>query len=67
MSGEYLIWSIEHTAWWRPGEMGYTLSLAEAGRYSRARAESIVSDANIRHFHECMIPIEAIGALEVSK
>lgn len=57
---EYLIWSIEHGAWWRPEHFGYTLRLYEAGRYSREEAERIVTKANIVNFHECLIPIEAV-------
>jgi hypothetical protein len=37
-SGEYLIWSNEHGAWWRSGSQGYTTSLQQAGRYSREDA-----------------------------
>ncbi len=34
----YLIWSNEHRAWWRPNARGYTLQLEKAGRYSRDEA-----------------------------
>jgi hypothetical protein len=61
---EYLIWSMEHDAWWRPGEMGYTPVLREAGQYSETRARAIVQRANIVECHECMIPIEAVGLRE---
>ena len=61
MAREYLIWSIEHDAWWRPGEMGYTTTLREAGRYSKHQASVIVGHANLVKFHECMIPVEALG------
>ena len=54
---EFLIWSIEHTAWWRPGRCGYTCKLEEAGRYSRAEAADIVEHANIASFNECAIPL----------
>ena len=56
----YVIWSIEHTAWWAPGECGYTTSLQDAGRYPRARAAQIVARANLARFHECMIPVTAL-------
>jgi hypothetical protein len=56
----FLIWSIEHTAWWRPGKMGYTPHLEEAGRYGAADADAIVRRANIVKFHECAIPVEAV-------
>jgi hypothetical protein len=57
---EYVIWSIEHTAWWRPLWIGYTTVLKEAGRYSKQEAARIVANANIYKFHECMIPVEAL-------
>jgi inosine-uridine nucleoside N-ribohydrolase len=53
---QYLIWSIEHTAWWRPDEWGYTTQLAEAGTYSRERAAEIVLKAR---GNECMIPLQS--------
>ena len=62
---EFLIWSIEHGAWWRPGGMGYTRRLDEAGRYSSTEAEAIVRRANGPHLkpgeaNECAIPIECV-------
>lgn len=42
---DYLIWSNQHGAWWRPNERGYTNSLDEAGRYDRATAQRIVDRA----------------------
>jgi hypothetical protein len=43
---DWLIYSHEHGAWWKPFEHGYTHDLAEAGRYIQARAEQICRDAN---------------------
>jgi len=60
MTDQYVIWSIEHTAWWAPRAMGYAPTLAGAGVYSRGEAETIVARANIRAFHECMIPVDAV-------
>jgi hypothetical protein len=69
----FLIWSIEHTAFWRPGQTGYTRTLAEAGRYSETEADAIVARANYgsggpsivdrrpRVCHECKIPIECVA------
>lgn len=57
---EYLIWSIEHDAWWAPHWNGYTKDLTAAGRYSKHVAEQIVRQANIMSFNECMIPIECV-------
>lgn len=52
----YLIWSEEHHAWWRPAERGYTSQMREAGRYSKERAYSIVTAANLIGFNEIAIP-----------
>lgn len=46
MADEFLIWSEEHGAWWRPARAGYTQSMAKAGRYSRREADAIVLNAN---------------------
>jgi hypothetical protein len=60
----FLIWSMEHGAWWRPGRVGYTEKLADAGQYSRAEACEIVARANYPPgvCHECMIPLSALVA-----
>lgn len=42
----YLIWSIEHTAWWKPSSRGYTRHKSEAGRYSLDEAVKIANGAN---------------------
>lgn len=60
---EFVIWSIEHDAWWRPGKCGYTCKLEEAGRYAREEAAAIVEGANIVSFNECMIPIECVDLI----
>lgn len=44
-SEDYLVWSNEHRAWWKPGGHGYTRGLVEAGRFTRANALRICSDA----------------------
>ena len=31
---DWLIWSVEHSAWWMPARNGYTIRYSEAGRYS---------------------------------
>lgn len=62
---DYVIWSIEHTAWWRPHSLGYCAALSEAGRYAKADAERIVERANIVAFHECMIPVDALAGGDV--
>lgn len=42
----YLIWSNEHGAWWRPNMAGYTVKLADAGRYTRREAVGICQMAH---------------------
>jgi hypothetical protein len=61
MTDAYVIWSMEHQAWWRASRFGYVATLAEAGRFSREEAAAIVERANIVKCHECMIPVEAFG------
>lgn len=43
---DWLIWSVEHKAWWRKCEFGYTKKRAEAGTYTQERAEEICRRAN---------------------
>lgn len=38
MEEEYLVWSNEHRAWWRPRAAGYTIHMESAGRYTRDEA-----------------------------
>lgn len=38
---QYLVWSHEHGAWWRPKSNGYTIDMRQAGRYSREEAIKI--------------------------
>lgn len=45
MEQEYLVWSNEHGAWWRPKSAGYTRNRDEAGRYTRREAISICANA----------------------
>jgi hypothetical protein len=42
---DYLIWSNEHVAWWRPGGLGYTHDPENAGRYERDEALAICRKA----------------------
>lgn len=53
---KFLIWSIEHGAWWAPARSGYTVNIREAGRYTWGEAKAIVDDANIVTTNECVIP-----------
>jgi hypothetical protein len=57
----YLIWSIEHTAWWAPHRRGYVRDPREAGQYSQGEAIEIVKSANLHDtFNECMIPVSYV-------
>ena len=60
MNQEYLIWSIEHGAWWGPQWRGYTQDLSAAGIYSRIEAEAILRQANLVRTNECMIPVACV-------
>lgn len=42
---QYLVWSNEHRAWWRPNSAGYTRDVRQAGRYDRATAIEISGSA----------------------
>lgn len=55
----YIIWSIEHDAWWCTLERGYTKERRNAGTYTYAEARKIVDSANIGNHdipNEAMIP-----------
>jgi len=60
----YVIWSIEHDAWWLPNEWGYTRHMKNAGMFPQGRAKQIISNANAHrgqgNDHECMIPVECV-------
>ena len=43
---KWLIWSIEHGAWWGPNQTGYYKLKDNAGRYSKEDAVEIVMTAN---------------------
>lgn len=44
---DWLIWSLEHEAWWKPGKSGYTRNVLEAGRYTQLEAIEICHEANL--------------------
>lgn len=64
--GHFLIWSIEHEAWWAPNECGYVRELDKAGVYDGQRARQIVERANTRTFNECLIPLACTMVGETS-
>jgi hypothetical protein len=45
MADLYLVWSHEHSGWWRKGGAGYTPHLSQAGHYTRAEALRIATMA----------------------
>lgn len=45
---QWLIWSNEHGAFWRPRSCGYTRKVEEAGRYSKEEAQKICDNAGYR-------------------
>lgn len=57
---KYYIWSIEHQAWWKPGHMGYTINISEAGKFVEDEAIKICEKANIVKTQETMIPVSCI-------
>jgi hypothetical protein len=57
---QYVIWSIEHGAWWRPGRSGYTPRVTSAGCYDQTEAEAILARANFVRVNECAIPVECV-------
>ena len=46
-NARWLIWSMEHGAWWAPNSAGYVRQWNRAGRYSFLAALEIVNQANI--------------------
>lgn len=63
---KYLIWSNEHSAWWKPAGRGYTLKMAEAGTYSEAEAVDIcrgaMGSSSVMPPPEVMFPAAVGGA-----
>jgi len=47
MKNLWLIWSIEHNAWWCSNHNGYTKERSKAGAYTFKEALKIVAGANI--------------------
>lgn len=58
MNGDprWLVWSIEHDSWWRPGGRGYTKLKREAGRFTLEDAVANVHSG----FTQSDVPEEAI-------
>ena len=56
---KWLIWSIEHQAYWSPNSHGYTISRDSAGRYGYDEAADICYKAN-RHLRDTTAPFETM-------
>lgn len=60
----FLIWSVEHDAWWAHAENGYVVHVQNAGLYSEERARAICEKANRYvpqgQVHEVMIPYKSV-------
>lgn len=61
---EYIIWSHDHRAWWKPGGWGYTTLTHLAGRFSKEVAEQFVQHANIVAVKEVMMEAPTNAAEE---
>lgn len=46
VKADWLVWSNEHGAWWKPDHCGYTSDIGEAGRYTQQEAREIAFKAN---------------------
>lgn len=62
MNGRYFIWSLEHRAWWRDNQRGYTTDRAKAGLYPLAEAMRICMKAN-QYIPDDQPPNEALVPL----
>lgn len=55
---KYLIWSVEHGAWWAKNKNGYVASFDTAGQYSKEDAFKISARANWRSLNEVPVPAD---------
>lgn len=60
LDARYLVWSNEHTAWWKPGSWGYARGLRAAGHFSRQEAIDICRNALPTAMHIGMISEVAV-------
>ena len=57
----FMIWSFEHCAWWKPNGNGYTTYPDKAGVFSYERAMQIAWDSNRELVMQPgLIPCEAV-------
>lgn len=60
MDKKFLIWSIEHGAWWMSHHSGYTVKRELAGEYFYEEACKIIKSANINSIdtpNEAMVEV----------
>ena len=64
MTKDWLVWSYEHRAWWKPGDMGYTTDIKQAGRFTQAEAvgRSLTKDED-GNPHEVPVGPDLLSAL----
>ena len=64
---QYLIWSFQKSAWWKPMKRGYTQYVKDAGVYTLEAAIEICNDANKNgKISEAIVPlIESIKPLSL--
>jgi hypothetical protein len=60
---KYHVWSIEHTAWWKPNKQGYTRNKKEAGIYTQTEAFRICRGANL-YLNDSKPPNEALVPMQ---
>ncbi len=60
MNTKWLVWSIQHGAWWRSGNQGYTGDIRFAGRYDYDEAFRIVEEANKFRLEKGLSPDETM-------
>lgn len=65
ISNNYLIYSYEHKAWWKPGKRGYSEDIGEAGVYSFEYAVEICKSANLHTYspNEVMIHLNFLSKI----
>lgn len=64
---EWLIWSNEHCAWWKPNYHGYTKYPLEAGQYTSQEAMDICESGNKymdKSPNECMVHKSSVKELQ---
>jgi hypothetical protein len=44
---EWLVWSMEHGAWWGPNRGGYFTNVCSAGLYTKAEADACVGSRSV--------------------